>query len=391
MKKISNFLITLFLITGCAGGSKQSTGELVVIDVTQSYPKKELKLQDIVDIEYIPLETTDEFLCPGNLDATVSDNFIAIWDMQRQSIILFDRTGKGLKNLNYRGQGPGEYQMVSDIAFDEDNNEMFVVDFFKTQIFVYDLQGKFIRTFRFQDEYNAQFIRNFDRESLICTRFPRGSRPPFFIISKQDGAFKEIIDIPNIKQVSLSVQLNTGDRVMDFMGSPSVGPNFKYIPYRNNWILVDLSSDTIFTYSSDFKMTPFLIRTPSIHAMNPEVFLIPYLFTDRYYFMESVKKASYDAETRQFPTTYLMYDCMEKAVFEYTIENDDYPDKPFTPSKGRTVNSSDSEIVSFVKFEAFELVEANREGKLKGRLKEVASKLDEDDNPVLMLLKHKKL
>ena len=123
--------------------------------------------------------------------------------------------------------------------------------------------------------------------------------------------------------------------------------------------------------------------------MNPEVFLIPYMFTDRYYFMESVKKSSYNAETRQFPTTQLMYDCKEKSVFEFTIYNDDYPDKPFMPSKGRTVKSSGSEIVSIVKFEAFELVEANREGKLKGRLKEIASKLDEDDNPVLMLLKHK--
>jgi len=36
------------------------------------------------------------------------------------------------------------------------------------------------------------------------------------------------------------------------------------------------------------------------------------------------------------------------------------------------------------------LVEANREGKLKGKLKEIASKLDEEDNPVFMLLKHKK-
>ena len=35
-------------------------------------------------------------------------------------------------------------------------------------------------------------------------------------------------------------------------------------------------------------------------------------------------------------------------------------------------------------------VEANKEGKLKGGLKEIASKLNEEDNPVLMLLKHKK-
>ena len=248
------------MTTGYAGGSNQSTGELVVIDVTKNYPKKELKLQDIVDVEYIPLETTDEFLCPGNLSATISDNFIAIWDIIRQSIILFDRTGKGLKNLNYKGQGPGEYQVVSDIAFDEDNNEMFVVDLVRTQIFVYDLQGKFIRTFKFRDGYNARGIVNFDREGLMCLRLPSGNGPPFFIISKQDGAFKEFIEIPIIKQVSLSVQPNTGNKEMNFMGA-IIGPNFKYIPYRDNWLLTDLSSDTVFTYSPDNTMTPFLTRT----------------------------------------------------------------------------------------------------------------------------------
>ena len=41
-------------------------------------------------------------------------------------------------------------------------------------------------------------------------------------------------------------------------------------------------------------------------------------------------------------------------------------------------------------FYAYELVEANEEGKLKGRLKEIASTLDEEDNPVIMLMKQKR-
>ena len=385
MKRINYFLIALFLITGCTGGSKQSTSELVVIDVTNSFAKKELKLQDIVDVEYIPLETTDEFLCPGNLNAIVSNNLIAVNDMRSGSIILFDISGKGLININKRGQGPGEYQAVLDIAFDEEKNEMYVIDM-RSQIFIYDLNGKFIRSFKIQEGYGASNIRNFDRERLMCID-QNTKKPLFFFASKQDGAFKEFIGIPREKQVSLNVQLNTGNREVDFFGA-SIGPNIKCIPYRDNWLLMDFSSDTVFTYSHDNKMSPFLVRTPSIHSMNPEVFLIPYMFTDSYYFMESVKK-SYNVETRQFPTTPLMYDCKEKAVFEYTMYNDDYPDKPFTPSQGQTVRSG-NEIVAFVIFESFELVEAYKEGKLKGRLKEIASKLNEDDNQVIMLLRHKK-
>ena len=40
-------------------------------------------------------------------------------------------------------------------------------------------------------------------------------------------------------------------------------------------------------------------------------------------------------------------------------------------------------------YSAYRLVELYKEGKLQGELKEIASKLGEDDNPVLMLAKFK--
>ena len=48
----------LFIFSGC-GGNKQSEDDLITVDVTAQYPKKELILQDFMDVEYIPLETTD--------------------------------------------------------------------------------------------------------------------------------------------------------------------------------------------------------------------------------------------------------------------------------------------------------------------------------------------
>ena len=40
--------ILLFALAGC-GKDKQSTNELITVDVTASYPKKELILQDSLD------------------------------------------------------------------------------------------------------------------------------------------------------------------------------------------------------------------------------------------------------------------------------------------------------------------------------------------------------
>ncbi|MDR1201299.1 MAG: hypothetical protein LBL58_06680 [Tannerellaceae bacterium] len=45
---------------------------------------------------------------------------------------------------------------------------------------------------------------------------------------------------------------------------------------------------------------------------------------------------------------------------------------------------------AFYLTEAFSLVEAYGKGQLKGKLKEIAATLDEESNPVIMLIKHKK-
>jgi len=49
------------------------------------------------------------------------------------------------------------------------------------------------------------------------------------------------------------------------------------------------------------------------------------------------------------------------------------------------------EIESWQSIDAHQLVESLEKGELKdGKLKEIATKLDEDSNPVIMLVKHRK-
>jgi hypothetical protein len=51
MKRINTILtIILSVVAGCEN-SKQSTDELITVDVTKSYPEKELILQDFMDVE----------------------------------------------------------------------------------------------------------------------------------------------------------------------------------------------------------------------------------------------------------------------------------------------------------------------------------------------------
>ena len=58
----------LFLITGCESG-KQPANDFLTVDITANYPKKELILQDFLDVEYIPLETNEEFITSASMQA----------------------------------------------------------------------------------------------------------------------------------------------------------------------------------------------------------------------------------------------------------------------------------------------------------------------------------
>ena len=103
MKKAIVFLVTiLFVMAGC-GENKQLTDDFVIVDVTKSYPKKELILQDFLDVEYIPLETNDEFVTSCFVQA-IGEEIILVRDLDRTTgnIFIFDRKGKGLKKINKR-------------------------------------------------------------------------------------------------------------------------------------------------------------------------------------------------------------------------------------------------------------------------------------------------
>jgi hypothetical protein len=83
-----------------------------------------------------------------------------------------------------------------------------------------------------------------------------------------------------------------------------------------------------------------------------------------------------------------MYDKQEKAFWGYNVYNGDYSIKKEIYMN--VLRPANGEIESWQILEAHQLIESYEKGELKGKLKEIAATLDEDDNPVIMLIKHKK-
>jgi PBP1b-binding outer membrane lipoprotein LpoB len=90
MKKTTEILIIILLaMTGCGGG-KQSTDDLVIVDVTKSYPEKELILQDFMNVEYIALDDADEFITQGMVK-NIGKEIILITNRINDGDIIYKR------------------------------------------------------------------------------------------------------------------------------------------------------------------------------------------------------------------------------------------------------------------------------------------------------------
>ena len=379
--------ILLLVMTGC-GSDNASTDGFITVDVTKSSysPKKELVLQDFMDVEYIPLETNDEFVNQGYVNA-IGEKYIIVTNYREDGdIFVYDRNGKAIRKINRKGQGGEEYISCLKIILDEENEELFVNDFLARKIKVYDLEGNFKRSFKQKQEGDTQFygeIFNYDKDNLICYD-ECNADIPFLLVSKKDGNITREIITP-FKEKKLFIQLL---RYEGGTRAAGPGPYSRITPFKGNWILLEPSSDTIYTLMPDCSLRPFIAKTPPVHTMNPEFYLTLKLVSDRYYFMESIKNVYDFRKEEGFPKTYFVYDTQEKDFFSYIIYNGDYSDKRelymvmFTPINAK------GELWATI--DAFELCRDYEKGKLKGKLKDIAAKLGEDDNRVIMLVKPKK-
>lgn len=143
------WIITLLMLIGC-GRNNRSYNEkvgIISVDVKNDYLSKELFLQDFMEVEYIPLESSDGFLCQGVV-LDIGENLILVRnESQDGNIFLFDRTGKGVRKINRRGQGGEEYAFMYGAILDEDNGEIFINDIMTKRIMVYDLCWKYQKIF----------------------------------------------------------------------------------------------------------------------------------------------------------------------------------------------------------------------------------------------------
>jgi predicted small lipoprotein YifL len=362
-----------------------------VLDVTKTYPAKTLTLQDIATVEYIPLETREGFLI-DQTNVKYMDDEIIVTANNAADIMTFDRrTGKGLTSFNRVGRGPGEfsYAFIHSLAVDGDRNEIYVsngVNFAGEgyPIYIYDLEGKHLRTLHYQDLNTPEFLHNYDDEHLFFYNEDIEIAEPYGLISKTDTLV-----------TSLPVKFNERNTmaVVREIEGRVVGRNRSYnsaiiSKTREGYMLSEPGVDTIFHWNKDSgKLTPVVTRTPAFNSMEYPIGLF-YMGESRdYIFLQTVeRKLDFDNPPYEgFNTVQLIYDKRDGGFFEGTIVNGDFHNR----SIRWQIMSGVPAGQYVIGLQPYDIIASHEEGFLQGRLAEIAPTLKEDDNPVMMIVTFK--
>ena len=389
------FLILLSIILfGCQSGNRKpvQTGELTVIDISKNYPKKEILLQDIADIEYVPLETTDDVLL-GQMSflSYISDKYIVVFDFSGD-IFVFNRNGKIISHFNRTGQGGEEYTRIGGgiVILDEKNEEIFVGTNTTNRILVYSINGTYKRTLKFSDDLMIWEAYNFDDETLLVYdmyasyRGAKNMEKPYMLMSKKDGSIVHTFDINLPVRYSNRVAINLGNNM--FTSASISTPNNRYFGHQD-FVIADISSDTIYRLTNNRDLTRWLVRKPSVHSSELKtVWSVP-LTTDKFIILHTTELDYIAAEKGSYiPSKTLMYEFATGEINEVSIVFDDFAKRQWPLIN--LVPDIPKNMSAYM-FPPHLIIAAYEAKKLKGDLEKLAPTLDAEDNPVLVIVKFK--
>jgi len=120
------FLASSFLLFSCSSKTKQYDLLEISVDIKvgESLPLSKIS-EEITAIE---LEFTDESIInpePNKLKRIIlTDDYVFL--AQTEKIFVFDRNGKFIRSIGSKGQGRGEYTRIRNFAIDETNKRLFI-------------------------------------------------------------------------------------------------------------------------------------------------------------------------------------------------------------------------------------------------------------------------
>jgi hypothetical protein len=379
----------MFLVTVCfisCGNKKSLDGSSIIeFDINKKYPSKTISLQDIADVEYIILESKDDYLYTEF--EYISENYIIARNQYDREFLFFDKKGRAVTKFSKYGSGPEEYTLAVWTVYCEEDDDLYIFTYFNG-IKVYSQKGVYKRQLNIRKDAQLQFMYDYDKNYLLFYDYKDSHPNSFFLVPKGNGGNGEIINIPISypKKIEASIYITFENGAGTSAG---FDPGFA-IKNGPNVLLNDISNDTIFSCTPDKQLIPVFTRKPSNHKIESPVMVHAYIETSFYYFF-ATQKLEFDFENMAgLEKKGYFIDKKSNQIFQANIMNPDYSGQNLAIYPYLAGKSSDSNV-GVIPIETSELLKANNNGKLKGRLKDAFDSMDEKDPEpfILMIMKFK--
>ena len=356
------------------------------LDVAKDYPEKTINLEDIAEVRYVPLETTDQSLIQGIHKMATSKDKIVICDIAQNTIFIFDKDGHYINSINKEGPGPQEYSSIQNFAVDFQKEEIYICDYpLKYRILTYSFDGGFIRESKLDQKIWPSILYNYDENHLIAydnynMESENANKQPYSLINKENGQVSPLpLIIENRK--SNRVMTSDGDKFMSF--SIDIDPMIKT---DDGVVISDFALDTIYKYT-DHKLVPIGVRK-NLGQKDLSAFCA---YSSNYALLNIVKmdvdEKNIGDAPRKMDSELFLLDRKSSSISAVTIKMSDMIRRNEIRWDSYSKDLHESGVAH--SFRASVLIKRLKDQRLNGKLKEIASTLNEDDNPVSMLAKFK--
>lgn len=132
------FGLLLLISTGC--NSRHTDKNVEIINIGDSEPQYLSKIID--EIEYVVLENSNMPFVQADKLFVFEGGIILADFWSNHTLLRYDHYGNFLNSFGRYGEGPGEYGQITDVDFDETNNNLIVIS--RNHLITYGQEGNYI-------------------------------------------------------------------------------------------------------------------------------------------------------------------------------------------------------------------------------------------------------
>lgn len=311
------------------------------------------------------------------------------------TILVFDKQGNFIYKLDKRGGGPDEYVELEDFAIDKKNDELVLLTYPKG-IYVYDLEGNFIR----KDLGKHGRDVAVDTKGNIYQTMSCSEESPFRLlyISPNDTCFYAPVEKKDYQRTNNFAFQNEFETFRDkvYYSFPHGDTIYNVTNGQNiPHLFIDYNGKN-FPVEKVFKANKTLEQTIKDSEEYPQsIRTNAYRFTDNFLYVGAV-----DGERHGFIALYSFKTgktlTANRLVDDVYFPNNTFVVKPFR----MPIAAEDNSLFLFVRpswlLKGYETYKANirpekweRFCKSHPKLIEICSKIDEESNPILLKIKVK--